>query len=75
MRQADIERGRTYINWPETATRTVTSIRGRFIYFSEVRHDWRRPRDRCRFERFAGWAKRGVDQPLPQRRVPPLPEG
>jgi hypothetical protein len=28
MRQADIERGRTYINWPETATRTVTSIRG-----------------------------------------------
>jgi hypothetical protein len=24
----DIERGRTYINWPETATRTVTSIRG-----------------------------------------------
>ena len=28
MRQADIERGRTYMNWPETATRTVTSIRG-----------------------------------------------
>jgi hypothetical protein len=28
MRQADIERGRTYIKGPETATRTVTSIRG-----------------------------------------------
>ena len=28
MRQADIERGRTYVNWPETATRTVMSIRG-----------------------------------------------
>src|SRR4051812_18833670 len=58
MRQADIKSGRTYINWPETATRTVTSIRGSIIYFSEVRHDWRPPRDRCRFERFAGWAKR-----------------
>jgi hypothetical protein len=34
MRQADIERGRTYINWPETATRTVTSIRSGIIYFS-----------------------------------------
>jgi hypothetical protein len=64
MRQADIERGRTYINWPETATRTVTSIRGGIIYFSEVRHDWRPPRERCRFERFAGWAKREVDHPL-----------
>ena len=74
MRQADIERGRTYINWPETATRTVTSVRGGMIYFSEVRHDWRPPRDRCRFERFAGWAKREVDQPLPQRRVRPLPK-
>ena len=69
MRQADIERGRTYMNWPGTATRTVTSIRGGIIYFTEVRHDWRPPRDRCRFERFAGWAKREVDQPLPQRRV------
>jgi len=75
MRQADIKRGLTYINWPETATRTVTSIRGGIIYFNEVRHDWRPPRDRCRFERFAGWAKREVDQPLPQRRVRPLPEG
>src|SRR6476620_10898689 len=74
MRQADIERGRTYINWPETATRTVTSIRGGIIYFSEVRHDWRPPRDRCRFERFAGWAKREVEAPLPERRVRPLPE-
>ena len=74
MRQADIKSGRTYINWPETATRTVTSIRGGVIYFSEVRHDWRPPRDRCRFERFAGWAKREVDQPLPQRRVRPLPK-
>ena len=54
MRQADIKSGRTYINWPETATRTVTSIRGAIIYFSEVRHDWPPPRDRCRFERFAG---------------------
>ena len=54
------QRGRTYINWPETATRTVTSIHGGIIYFSEVRHDWRPPRDRCRFERFAGWAKREV---------------
>jgi len=58
VRQADIERGRTYINWPETATRTVTRIRGGIIYFAEVRHDWRPTRDRCRFERFAGWAKR-----------------
>src|SRR4051794_7065413 len=57
----------------ETATRTVTSTRGGIIYFSEVRHDWRPPRDRCRFERFAGWAKREVDQPLPQRRVRSLP--
>ena len=39
MRRADIERGRTYINLPETATRTVTSIRGEIIYFTEVRHD------------------------------------
>jgi hypothetical protein len=37
--QADIEHGRTYINWPKTVTRTVTSIRGGIIYFSEVRHD------------------------------------
>jgi hypothetical protein len=74
MRQADIERGRSYINWPETATRTVTSIRGGIIYFREVRHDWRPPRHRCRFERFAGWAKREVDQPLPERRVRPLPK-
>jgi len=35
MRQADIERGRTYINWPETATRTVTSIRGGIIYLAK----------------------------------------
>ena len=74
MRQADIERGRTYIKGPETATRTVTSIRGGIIYFSEVRHDSRPPRDRCRFERFAGWAKREADQPLPERRVRPLPK-
>ena len=74
MRQADIKRRRTYINWPETATRTVTSIRGGIIYFSEVRHDWRPPRDRCRFERFAGWAKREVEAPLPERRVRPLPK-
>jgi hypothetical protein len=73
MRQADIERGRTYMNWPETATRTVTSIRGGIIYFTEVRYDWRPPRDRCRFERFAGWAKREVEAPLPERRVRSLP--
>src|SRR3954467_13356379 len=73
-RRADIERGRTDINWPETATRTVTSVRSGIIYFTEVRHDWRPPRDRCRFQRFAGWAKREVDQPLPQRRVRPLPQ-
>ena len=74
MRQADIKSGRTYVKWPETATRTVTSIRGGIIYFSEARHDWRPPMDRCRFERFAGWAKREVDQPLPERRVRPLPK-
>ena len=51
--------------WPETATRTVTSIRGGIIYFTEVRHDWRPRRDRCRFERFAGWAKREVEAPFP----------
>jgi len=48
MRRADIERGRT---WPETATRTVTSIRCGIIYFTEVRHDWRpwnRPASRGR---------------------------
>jgi hypothetical protein len=35
MRQADIKPGRTFMNWPETATRTVTSIRGGIIYFTE----------------------------------------
>ena len=48
MRRAASERGRT---WPETATRTVTSIRCGIIYFTEVRHDWRpwnRPASRGR---------------------------
>jgi hypothetical protein len=68
MRRADIKRGRTFINWPDTATRTVTTIRDEIDHFKEVRLDWRPPRDRCRFDRFAGWAKREVDHPLPERR-------
>jgi hypothetical protein len=75
MRQADIKPGRTFINWPETATRTVTAIRNGIVHFKEVRRDWRPSRDRCRLDRFAGWAKREVEAPLPERRVRPLPKG
>jgi hypothetical protein len=74
MRQVDIKAGRTFINWPDTATRTVTAIRNGIVYFKEVRRDWRPPRDRCRLDRFAGWAKREVEAPLPERRVRPLPK-
>ena len=76
MRQADIKPGCTSIgiNWPETATRTVTAIRNGIVHFKEVRRDWRAPRDRCRLDRFAGWAKREVEGPLPERRVRPLPK-
>jgi hypothetical protein len=41
VRQADIKPGRTFINWPETATRTVTAIQNGIVHFLEVRRDWR----------------------------------
>jgi hypothetical protein len=44
MRQANIKCGRTYMNWPDTATRTVTAIRDGVVYFDEVRRDWRPPK-------------------------------
>jgi hypothetical protein len=64
----------TFINWPDTGIRMVTAIRNGIVHFKEVRLDWRPPRDRCRFERFAGWAKKEVDAPLPERRVRSLPQ-
>jgi hypothetical protein len=74
MRQADIKPGRTFINWPDTATRTVTAIRNGIVYFREVRLDWRPPKDRCGLGQFRTWAKREVEAPLPERRVRPLPK-
>jgi len=74
MRQADIKPGRTFINWPETATRTVTAIRGEIVHFAEVRRDWRPAKDGCGLEQFARWAKKEVDHPLPERRIRRLPE-
>jgi hypothetical protein len=61
MRQADIKRGCTYMNWPDTATRTVTAIRDGVVYFDEVRRDWRPPKGRCGLNQFRGWAKKEVD--------------
>jgi len=54
---------------------TNTAIRNDIVYFKEVRRDWRPPNDRCRLDRFAGWAKREVEAPVPERRVRPIPEG
>jgi hypothetical protein len=41
MKQADIKPGRTYMNWPDTAIRTVTAIRNGIVHFKEVTRDWR----------------------------------
>jgi hypothetical protein len=59
---------------PRRRPRTVTAIRNGIVHFKEVRRDWRAPRDRCRLDRFAGWAKREVEGPLPERRVRPFPK-
>ena len=71
MRQANIKCGRTYMNWPDTATRTVTAI---VVYFDEVRRDWRPPKGRCGLNQFRGWAKKEVGAALPEHRIRPLPE-
>jgi hypothetical protein len=58
MRQADIKRGRTYMNWPDTATRTVTAIRDGVVYFDEVRRDSRPPRVGAALISFAAGPRR-----------------